>query len=118
MLDLKNVTLVSMTSVNLDETIRSMERCCECINFGDIKFISHMRPDYFPDNFNFCLIDKIGNVDEYSYNMIYRLGDYIDTEFALVVQYDGYVINPGLWRDEFLNYDYIGAVWSIPVVMM
>ena len=73
-----------------------------------------MRPDYFPDNFNFCLIDKIGNVDEYSYNMIYRLGDYIDTEFALVVQYDGYVINPGLWRDEFLNYDYIGAVWSIP----
>ena len=34
----------------------------------------------------------------------------------LVVQHDGYVINPQMWTDEFLKYDYIGAPWSTGVV--
>jgi hypothetical protein len=32
----------------------------------------------------------------------------------LIVQYDGYIINPDKWKDEFLNFDYIGAPWSKP----
>ena len=114
MINLENVTLVSMSSVNIESTIIAMGNSCEGVKYGDIKFISHERPNYFPDNFNFCLIDKINSVDQYSYNMIYKLIDYIDTEFALIIQSDGYVINPSSWRDEFLQYDYIGAPWDIP----
>ncbi len=43
--------------------------------------------------------------------MIYDLKNHIDTDFALIVQHDGYVLRPSKWRDEFLNYDYIGAPW-------
>jgi len=43
--------------------------------------------------------------------MINSLVDYIDTNYCLIIQYDGYIINPDLWTDEFLNYDYIGAPW-------
>ncbi len=32
----------------------------------------------------------------------------------MVIQSDGYVINPDLWRDDFLNYDYIGAPFPLP----
>ena len=36
---------------------------------------------------------------------------YINTKFCLVTQWDGWVINSQKWNSEFLNYDYIGAIW-------
>lgn len=32
-----------------------------------------------------------------------------DAPFVLMWQWDGFIVNPGLWTNEFLNYDYIGA---------
>jgi len=40
----------------------------------------------------------------------------IDTQFTLVTQWDGYVINAEAWTEEFLDYDYIGARWIGDVV--
>jgi Protein of unknown function (DUF5672) len=34
---------------------------------------------------------------------------YIDTEFALIIQHDGYILNPAAWNESFFKYDYIGA---------
>jgi hypothetical protein len=39
------------------------------------------------------------------------LARHIDTDFALLVQWDGYGIKPEYWTDDFLDYDYIGAPW-------
>lgn len=111
---LKDITLVSMTSINIDDTINAMINSTKDIIFDDVKFISHKKPNNLPNDFNFCYIDKINNINEYSYNMIYKLSDYIDTKFALVIQYDGYVINHKSWRDEFYDYDYIGAPFALP----
>jgi len=33
-------------------------------------------------------------------------------EYALAVHEDGFPINPSMWSDEFLKYDYIGAPWD------
>lgn len=35
---------------------------------------------------------------------------YINTDFVLHIQHDGFIIHPELWEDEFLNYDNIGAI--------
>ena len=32
----------------------------------------------------------------------------------MLVHYDGFIVHPELWRDEFLAYDYIGAPWPLP----
>src|SRR6185312_821905 len=40
-----------------------------------------------------------------------ELYKYFDTEYVLVVQQDGWIINADAWDDEFYNYDYIGASW-------
>lgn len=114
MIQLKNITLVSMSSVDIQQTVKSIEKSCIDVEYGGVKLISHERPDYLPDYVEFCLIDRISSIDQYSYNMIYKLEDYIDTDFALVIQSDGYVINTNSWRDEFLNYDYIGAPFALP----
>jgi hypothetical protein len=36
---------------------------------------------------------------------------FITSDYALYTQTDGFPINPHLWRDEFFQYDYIGAPW-------
>lgn len=35
----------------------------------------------------------------------------LQTDYALMCHWDGYPIHPERWTDEFLEYDYIGAVW-------
>ncbi len=35
----------------------------------------------------------------------------IKTKFMMHVEWDGWVLDSGRWRDEFLDYDYIGAPW-------
>ncbi len=32
----------------------------------------------------------------------------------MFVHGDGYVVNPKAWKDEFLDYDFIGAPWPLP----
>lgn len=114
MIELDNVTLVSMSSVDIEKTIQALEYSCNSIKYNSVKLISHEIPENLPSYIKFCFINKISNIDEYSYNMIYKLGEYIDTEFALIVQSDGYVINPSSWKNMFLEYDYVGAPFPIP----
>jgi hypothetical protein len=47
-----------------------------------------------------------------SYAAIYE-PVHVDTEFAILVHEDGFIVNPECWSDEFF-YDYIGAPWPIP----
>lgn len=49
------------------------------------------------------------NYHEYSWFIMFALWRVIPTEFALIVQEDGWVVNANNWTDDFLNYDYIGA---------
>jgi hypothetical protein len=44
--------------------------------------------------------------------VLHELHHYIDSDFVLLVEWDGYIINPTAWTNEFLNFDYIGAVWG------
>lgn len=46
---------------------------------------------------------------EYSLFVVYALHQFIDTEFVIIVQEDGWAINGEAWREEFTSYDFIGA---------
>ncbi len=110
-LELKNVTLVAISSINIDETIASLEQSMNGINYYEVILITHQKPECLPNKIKFKPCIQIKNINEYSKFMLYDLFKYINTEFALVVQYDGYVLRPEKWSDEFLKYDYVGAPW-------
>ena len=110
---LPNVTLVGLTSVNLYETVCAMKYSMKNIDFGKAVFISHKKPFNLPRSIEFKYTSKMNNIDDYSYKMVYDLGDYIDTEFALIVHRDGFVVHPECWKDNFLDYDYIGSPWPV-----
>ena len=114
MLDLPNITLVAMTSVRIEKTIKALEWSCKDINFGCVKLITHSDIIDKPSFLTVDKINKISNIDEWNHAIIFELPLYINTSYAILIHDDGFIVNPTSWTDEFLNYDYIGAPWPIP----
>jgi hypothetical protein len=57
------------------------------------------------------LIDKIQTLEDYNNIVLNYLPQIIDTDYVLIIQFDGFVINPNLFSELYLNFDYIGASW-------
>lgn len=60
------------------------------------------------------IIVPTNTIDEWNKAVVFDLGDYIDTDFALLIHPDGGIGEPELWRDEWLQYDYIGSPFPLP----
>ncbi len=111
---LPRVTLAAVTSVNLYETVQAMRYSMRGIDFGDAVLISDQKPWYLPRNIRFAEIDPLDSIDRFNYDLVYRLKDYIRTDYVLLVHADGFVVHPECWDDRFLDYDYIGSPWPLP----
>lgn len=109
--NLDNVTLIAVAGTKGIETLKAIKYSCKTLKFGAVKLIT-------PENIQDDLVEIIPceplNYEQYNHYIVYRLHEHIETEFALIVQNDGYVVNPEMWNPEFLNYDYIGAPWPLP----
>lgn len=111
-LKLPNVTLLAMTSVLIDETILALKYSSKDIEFGSVKLISHEKPENLPSDITYQYISHIGSIDSWNQKIVFELYKYVDTDFVLLIHDDGFVINVNSWKDEFLDYDYIGAPWG------
>jgi hypothetical protein len=110
MQNLKDVTLITVTGIDVEMAVNALLVSSEFCDFAAIKLLSPSKPSDLPRKIihvNTPPIDFAG----YSKFMIESLNQYVDTEFCLVIQADGFLINPQIWQDSFLEYDYIGAPW-------
>lgn len=110
--ELPSVTLCAVDCLNPALALRALDICGLQCNFGDVMFLSDRANQYELAGCRMIAIPRIGSVAEYSRFVLKELGQYCNTEHLLLVQWDGYIINPHSWRPEFLEYDYIGAPWS------
>jgi hypothetical protein len=107
----------------LDETIKSIEKCTFVANFKDV-FLFHTFSeeqvkeyvDLYP-NIIFKRTTDINNKKQYAIWLMKEqaeeFSEYPETDFVLIVQNDSWIVNPTSWTDEFLKYDYIGALFPI-----
>jgi hypothetical protein len=109
---LNNVTLVIVSSIKMSETIQALKYSMRGIEYKEVLLISDQKPFNLNSKITFRQCLPMKNIDEYSKFMLYELTKYIDTDYALVIQYDGYVLRPQQWQPAFLHYDYIGAPWQ------
>ena len=109
---LPDVTLVMVTSLDRDTSVKVLRHCKKLISFGAVKLLTDMTFSKPPKGIDVVPIDKITSLPEYSNFMVNKLVDYIKTSHCLVVQTDGFIINPGMWEDEFLKYDYVAGPWA------
>lgn len=110
MKELPNVTIICIDGVNPEIGLKALKYSIKDIKFANAILLSHIKPDNIPDSITFCEIPKLTH-DTYSKFVLECLDDYFNTEFVLLINDDGFIINPHLWQDEFLKYDYIGAPW-------
>ena len=109
---LPTVTLVAVTSIGLDATVRALSASIRQVGFGRALLLSDRRPSAFEGtSIEWTEIPPIRSKAEYSRFMLHELADHVQTSHVLCVQWDGFVLNGDLWDDEFLEYDYIGAIW-------
>ena len=109
--NLKDVTLLAISSVNIEHTQDALMISSYEIDFGSIKLLSPARPKNIFKSIEYI---KIPNIDlkGYSNLILNELYKYFDTSHCLIIQSDAFIINPEIWSNEFLNYDYIGAPWT------
>ena len=111
MLDLKNVSLACVTSVNLDRAIKALNFSKRLINFGEVLLLTDK--DVFSEGIKTIKIDPIDYIG-YSRFISYELHKHISTSHVILIQDDGFISSPEKWRGSFLDYDYIGAPFPIP----
>lgn len=111
-LKLDNVTLVVLTSVKIPENITAMKKSMRGIDFGEVKFISHEKPEGLPEGVIYEYCDQLTSIDHFSEYTFLKLHKHINTDYMILVHHDGYIARPEQWSNEFYYYDYIGAPWE------
>ncbi len=107
-IDLADVTICAADSAFVELTARALRLSMEQARFGDAILFSDAP---VPGPYRSIEIQPLNSIGAYSRFVLQRLPDFIKTPFALVVQWDGYVVNPAAWANAFRKYDYIGAAW-------
>ncbi len=110
MINLPDVTLVCIDCIDVKRALTALRKSMRHIRFGSVKLLTSISHDDC-DDIEIVYIRELRSMEAYSGFMFHNLNDYIDSAYALVIQWDGFVVNPQAWTDEFLQYDYIGAPW-------
>jgi hypothetical protein len=103
---LKDVTVCAADCIHPTLAARALEICLDRVAFADAVLFSDAS---IAGRFRCETIEPLRSGDDYSRFCLRELRSRITTPFALVVQWDGYVLDPAAWTAEFLRYDYIGA---------
>lgn len=88
-----------------------MTESLDQIAFGQALLLSDRRPQYLDERIEWRPIEPLNSRADYSAFMLHKLHEHVETSHVLCVQWDGYVLDGSRWRDEFMTFDYIGAVW-------
>ncbi|HYQ99026.1 MAG TPA: DUF5672 family protein, partial [Casimicrobiaceae bacterium] len=113
MLDLPGVTLLCADTANHALALRALAKSQEGVRFARVLFLTDELPHGVaaPATVEIVRIPPLASRDDYSTLMLKGLRPHVATPHALVIQWDGYVVNPEAWDPAFLDCDYIGAKW-------
>lgn len=109
---LDTVTLVAVSTNNVEKTLKALKKTQEQIAFAKVKFFTDRDSiEGLPDDIELVKVPTFTSVNEHDDWFMKELPKHIDTPHYLSVQWDGYVLNGSAWEDSWLQYDYIGAPW-------
>ena len=108
---------LSITCIETREigpALDAIERTLSCIPVQKLYWISNQEfPRILQDiQVINVLIREIDDfADDINHIYLRLIPSIISTDFNLMIQADGFAVNPAAWSEEFWNYDYIGAPW-------
>lgn len=105
MIDLSNTTLVCVGSTKIEQSLKAIEICKKYAIYKDIKYFTNFETPYT------VKIQSLNSIRDYDNFVIKQLPYLIDSDFILNIHWDGFIVNPDAWTNDFFEYDYIGAPW-------
>ncbi len=113
MLELPTVTLCCIDTRNHALALRALAKSCEGIRFARALLLTDAVPPgvAVPADIDIVPVSAIDSRDAYSEFVLKSLLPHVTTPHVLLVQWDGYVVNPAAWDPAYLACDYIGAKW-------
>lgn len=109
MKQLDRITLIIADTKNYAKALVSIKKSLLQIKPARVIFFTDV--DIVHEGVEVIKIAPIKSKEEYSRWILKELWRYIETDFVLVTQHDGFVLNGESWLDEFYDYDYLGAPW-------
>lgn len=97
MLHLPTVTLFGIDAHDPKGIERAANICLKQVEFGSVRIITER---------------LFTGREAYSRFCIESMAEHVTTSHVLIIHPDGYIQNPLAWRDQWLQYDYIGATWD------
>ena len=128
MLDLSAITLLCVETRDPALAHFAMQKCTQQARFSKVVFITDLAKlsDRINDQTSNQTEDQkvarlqgveyvqappIKTTKNYSDLLLTGLRQYVAGTHVLIIQWDSFILHPELWTHDFLQYDYIGAVW-------
>ena len=112
MLNLENVTLLCVETREPELAYWAIDKCLSNVEFAKVVLITNLdRVGIKRSDIEYVQAPPIKTTKDYSDLLLTGLDQHVEGSHVLVIQWDSFVVNPELWTDSFLTYDYIGAVW-------
>lgn len=118
-LPLEDVTLVYISDAeDIPVSTLAVQDNMRVANFGDVLLFSDVPWD-MPGTTNIGIAPLRSDVGTDPVHAIgaamcclwYTVPKHITTKYALIAQWDSWIINPSRWTPDYLAYDYIGGPW-------
>lgn len=106
-LQLPSVTLIIVDCINAQRAANVLEICKRKVDFGAVKLLTHIPIE----NEHRIKIKPLNSLIAYSVFMLTKFHEYIDTEHCLIVQRDGWILNPESFDHSWLELDFIGPIF-------
>lgn len=111
-LPLAQVTLCAVDTRTPALAALSLQRSMAGIQFARaVLFTDRWTPPQALPGIELVQIPTLRSGADYSQFVLRELPAHVNTSHVLVTQWDGFVLDAAAWTDEFLRYDYVGAVW-------
>jgi hypothetical protein len=128
LLDLSAITLLCVETRDPALAHFAMQKCTQQARFGKMVLITDLaklsdQPDDQASNqaedqkvtrlqgIDYIQAPPIKTTKDYSNLLLTGLRQYVAGTHVLIIQWDSFILHPELWTHDFLQYDYIGAVW-------
>ena len=107
---LHDITICCIDTAQPLAALRALRLSLEQCDFARALLLTDQAP-LGADGITVRSIPPITSGIDYARLVMLDLVEYIETDYVLLVQWDGYVLDGRRWEDAFRSVDYIGAAW-------
>ena len=122
-LQLPNVTLVCVDTISHELAAMAVKDCLDQARFGAVHIhtddasvfrarLGSETNDETDEEITITKINTFTSLFDVMKYLWYMVPQSIETSHVLFMQWDSGIVDPSMWSEEFLQYDYIGAPWG------